>query len=169
MVRLYWHLTAEAAAPFIRALTREFNAAEVPFVVKVINDPGAYRRADAAVLYMSGCDLDRAREPVSRVHGSIAGGLRREVPMFTRRLADGLGLADDVGNDLSFGQDRCRLAAEGLYLSYSRGDADQAARAGTMAEVFRKSGLDPTRPHLCAGSRDDHTFMLGRGLVQGAG
>jgi len=42
MTRFYWHLTAQAAAPWIAELTRRFNAATVPFEAKVLSDPATY-------------------------------------------------------------------------------------------------------------------------------
>jgi hypothetical protein len=163
LVRLYWHLTAGAAAPFIGAVTSLLIACGVPFQAKVPSDPTGYRRADAGVLYLRRRDGDRVRGALARVHEAVAAGLRPEVPMFTKRLADGLGLADDPGDGLSFGEHRCRLAAQALWRSFIGGDADRSARAGTMAAVFRESGLDPSRPYLGPGSRDVYALHPGTG------
>jgi hypothetical protein len=159
LVRVYWHLTAGAAAPFIAAVTSVLNAGGVPFQVKVPSDPGGYRRADAGVLYLRRRDCERVGGALARVHGSVAWGLRPGVPMFTKRLADGLALAEDPGDDLSFGEHRCRLVACALWRSFVDGEAGRSARAGKLAAVFRESGLDPARPYLGPGSRDDYATL----------
>ena len=157
-VRYYWHLTPAAAAPFLKETTTRLNAAAIPFRAKVLADPASYRRADAGVLYLARHDLDRAATILAAIHEAIAPGLRLEVPLFTRPLADGLGVAEDPGDDLSFGEHRCRLAARALWRSFDQGDPTPAARAITLAATFREAGLDPIRPHLEPGSRADYAL-----------
>ena len=70
----------------------------------------------------------------------------------------GLGLAEDPGGGLSFGQSRCRIAAEGLVRAHAEGAQSPAARAERMAAAFRERGLDPLCPYLEPGSRDTYTF-----------
>lgn len=153
-VRLYWHLTRAQAVPFMERVTHELNWAGTPFRVKVLSDPHAYHRADAGVLYLRRRDLDRIGDSIARIYQSVATGLRPEVPMFTRRLAEGLGMADDPAGGLSFGEHRCRLIAEALWRSFVPGGPD-GDRFATLANAFRDAGLDPAFPHLGPGSRDD--------------
>ena len=56
-LRFYWHLKPEAAVPLMAMATALLNEAAVPFRLKLLNDPGAYCRADAGVLYVQGRDL----------------------------------------------------------------------------------------------------------------
>ncbi len=42
LIRYYWHLTSEAAVPFIAAATERLNADDVPFCLKVLADPHAF-------------------------------------------------------------------------------------------------------------------------------
>ena len=148
LIRYYWHLMPEAAAPFMKEATSVLNKAGVPFVIKVRNDPNGFRRADAGVLFVRRWYLALLGDAVTRVHALVAAGLRHEVPLFTLRLGDGLGLAEDPEGELSFGQHRCLLAARALCRSFRKGDTDTMGRAFTMAETFLQAGLDPTRPHL---------------------
>ena len=70
------------------------------------------------------------------------------MPLFTKRLANGLGLAEDPSRGMSFGQHRCRLTAQALWRSFARGDADRNSRADSVASAFHREGLDPLRsPH----------------------
>jgi hypothetical protein len=154
LVRFYWHLTRESAAEYMGLVTALFNRAGVPFRTKVLSDPGSYVRADAGVLYLELRYFAAARPLVIRVHEALATKLRPEVPLFAKRLADGLGLAEDPSSGMSFGQSRCRLAARGLWDCFRRGLAERDARLASIAEAFRAEGLDPAAPHLERGSRD---------------
>ena len=51
-MRLYWHLTSEAAAQLVAAATEILNAASIPFLLKVLRKPITYARADAGVMYI---------------------------------------------------------------------------------------------------------------------
>lgn len=150
LVRFYWHLTPAAAAPYIAAITRTLNALAVPFRTKVLTDPASYVRADAGVLYLERRHFHRVRAALLQVHAGVAPMLRDSVPMFTRHLAPGLGVAEDPGNGLSFGQSRCRAIASGLVSAFESGAAREEAVAAACAE----RGIDAARPYLDRGAPD---------------
>jgi hypothetical protein len=157
-VRFYWHLTARAAVPYMAAITRCLNEREIPFRTKVVSDPSRYGRADAGVLYLERCHTSRLVDALAAIHREIAADLRPEVPLFSRPLAPGLGVAEDPDSSLSFGQHRCQLAARAVWASYTRGDATAEQQAATCAEVVRAANLDPLHPHLEPGSVDRYSL-----------
>ncbi len=153
LVRYYWHVSAEGAAPLVRAVSSAFNTADVPFRLKVASDPQAYRRADPAVLYLGWEAHRQAADLLAGVHAAMAGSLRAEVPRFTRAVAPGVGVAEDPRIEgLSFGQHRCRVVAEGLWTAFLHQRTTAAERAEEVVAAFVRHGLDPARPHLGAGS-----------------
>jgi hypothetical protein len=152
-VRFYWHLTAGAAIAYMAAVTQILNARGIPFRTKVLSDPVAYCRADAGVLYLQRRHYRRLGDAIPSILRRIGPRLNPQVPLFTRILAPGLGLAEDPHNGMSFGQHRCKLAAEGLWRSFVQGDRTRQSRAATLAIVFREAGLKPSSPYLAAGSR----------------
>ncbi len=154
-LRYYWHLRPEAAVLFMATATALLNEVSVPFRLKVVSDPNAYSRADAGVLYVRGRDLAIVGPLVAQVHSTIAHLLRPEVPLFTKRLADGLGFAEDVARSKSFGQQRCRLVAEALWQSFVRGETDRDARIAALAAAFLQAGLDALYPHRGPGWRSE--------------
>lgn len=156
LVRVYWHLTAEAPGAYLRAATARLNGAGIPFLTKVLSDPLHYGRADAGVLYLARADFGRARRAIADVYRDVRGGLRAEVPLFAKRLAEGLGLAEDPGDGRSFGQSRCAAAAQGLWSAHLAGAADAEARLRHVADAFRQAGIDPARPHLPPGAPDPY-------------
>ena len=158
LVRLYWHLTAGAAAQYMAVTTSLFNRAGIPFRTKVLSDPASYVRADAGVLYLERRWFGPARGLVLEVHQTIKAGLRADVPMFTKPLAEGLGLAEDPHNRMSFGQSRCKLAARALWACFVRGVGSREGRVSLLMDAFREEGLDPEFPYLDKNSADFYSL-----------
>ena len=151
-VRFYWHLTEAAAASYLDLATQSLNEHRIPFRTKVLSDPGAYFRADAGVLYIERRYVKAVLPIVRRMHEGLGAMLRPEVPMFTKALLPGLGLAEDPANGLSFGQARCRLVAAGMWSAFCKGRNDGDSRLEAIAEAFAANGIDPARPYLEKGS-----------------
>lgn len=143
LVRFYWNLTAETAVEYVKQITGRLNAERVPFRTKVISNPALYVNADAGVLYIEKEYFLRARDIVVEVYRKLANRLKPEVPMFTKQLARGLALAEDPRNGLSFGQSRCKIAAQGLWACYTAGITDPQSRLSTLAEAFQQEALHP--------------------------
>ncbi|HEX9982708.1 MAG TPA: T3SS effector HopA1 family protein [Thermoanaerobaculia bacterium] len=150
LVRFYWNLTAAGAAPYIAAATETLNAIAVPFRTKVLTDPSSYIRADGGVLYLERRHFHRVRSALVGIHDAIASYLRPEVPMFTKALAPGLGLAEDPGGGMSFGQSRCRALAHGLWDAFASG----ADKLETVQQALVAAKVDVDRPWLEKGSSD---------------
>lgn len=153
IVRFYWHLTSDVAFEWMRELTARFNTAGVPFQAKVLNDPAAYVRADAGVLYVERKDLVPTMALLPALHRVIRGGLRDTTPMLTKRLARGLAVADDPGDGRSFGQHRCQLIAEGLVRITAKSSRFEH-RLKAVVDRFADEGLSAAAPWLKAGSSD---------------
>ncbi|WP_437752168.1 T3SS effector HopA1 family protein [Sorangium sp. So ce1389] len=154
LVRFYWSLQVEAAARYMAVATRSLNGARIPFRTKVIADPGGYVRADAGVLYLERRHYAAARAVVAAIYEQVKDGLRPEVPRFTKKLADGLALAEDPADGMSFGQSRCKVVAEALWASFDGGASDPDVQIERLVAEVRQRGLDPMRPYLNQGSSD---------------
>lgn len=160
LARFYWHLTAAGAAPFVRLLTASLNPTGIAFRAKVLSDPVSYRRADAGVLYLARRHEPALRDTIAAVWRGARGDLRPMVPLLTRQLAPGLGVAEDPGDGSSFGQHRSILVARGLWRAFQQERRTDAERLATVVETFRETGLDPSRPHLAPGSADSYLPLV---------
>lgn len=154
LVRFYWNLTAAGAAPYMAAATQTLNAMAVPFRTKVLTDPASYVRSDGGVLYLERRFFHRVRAALLTIHAAVASHLRPEVPMFTKALAPGLGLAEDPGGGMSFGQSRCRALANGLWDAFASGATDRETRLQIVRDTLEAAGIDTDRPYLEKGSTD---------------
>src|SRR5262249_27555735 len=112
-----------------------------------------YQRRDCAVLYFHRRYYPTMARLIERVHDGVGSWMRDGVPLFTRELARGLGLAEDPGE--SFGKNRCAILAEAM--AGTRGK-DPAERLTELARCFTARGLSLTAPWLNAGSRDGYAY-----------
>jgi hypothetical protein len=158
IVRLYWNLRADGAVTFVESFTRTLNQAGVFFRLKVLNDSAAYTRCDAGVLYFQKTDHHCVSEAVSALYSTIAPFLNADVPMFTRRIAPGLGLAEDPGTQESFGQHRCRILAEGIIRAHEENAKSHNDHLRIVESQFASEGIRLSEPHLNPRSEDKYTF-----------
>jgi hypothetical protein len=156
-VRVYFHLTAAGSAPLVASCTRALNDAGLPFALKVVDNPAAYARCDAGVLYLEAGDFDRA--PVGAVVTACAPHLRSEVPAFAKPLAAGVAVGEHLPVlGTSFGSSRCRLLAEGIVDAHEKGARRLDARLDAVAQRFAAAGLDLEKPYLVPGSEDRYAL-----------
>ncbi|MFE2880167.1 lanthionine synthetase LanC family protein [Streptomyces roseus] len=167
ILRFYWHLKAESAPRFLGIVRRVLDSIAVPYRVKVLKSPQAYRRADAGVLYLAGSCFPEARDALIRVHRAMEDSLRGEVPMFTKRLARGLAVAEDPGNGLSFGQDRCLLVARALWEGHCGARTNPQSKRDALEAAFSTRGIDPDTPFMSNGARDHYTWPHDHGPRRG--
>lgn len=156
IIRFYFHITDRGVEKLIELVTTELNAFEVPFRFKTPTYPLLYDRTDAAVLYVSRRYFSVVARLLARHGDELEAGLRPEVPLFSKRFARGIGLAEDPGNGESFGMSRCRLTAEGLVDAFMQERRATPDRLKAVAQRFALSGLALDRPYLNAGSADTY-------------
>jgi hypothetical protein len=154
LLRFYWHLTSAAAPKLLHRLTTSLNRGGFPFQLKVLSDPDRYDRCDAGVLYVARPHYEALAPVIGATYESLVDELRAATPAFTKRLAPGLGLAEDPGDGQSFGMHRAALLARAAVRAHERGSESAQERAAVVSESFGEQGLDLDRPYLNAGSPD---------------
>jgi hypothetical protein len=151
MVRIYFTPAGPEAAPEVmRVVTTAANHRRIPFSFKMANDPTAYVRRDAGVLYLRESDWLRHQAVIPEIHTQLADGLRDDRPCFVKPLLPGISFAVEPqlrGRRVSFGENRCALVAEGLVDAHARGVTDLEGRVEAIADRFRREGLSVERPY----------------------
>jgi hypothetical protein len=158
LVRLYWNISFEGAPRLIGLITSRLNRFHVPFRLKFATARSQFDRTDVSVVYLAKRFFRITTELMLDIHPQIADALEDEVPLFSKRVAKGLGIAEDPGTSESFGQSRCRRLAESVWNCYERGEQSLEARWSEFRKLLKESGIDPEHPHLNAGSVDWYEF-----------
>lgn len=155
-VRVYFNYSAAGAIAVMSQLTEQLNHHHISFTFKTLYHPAAYERYDSGVLYIHKDDFAAVREILRSVYAATQLHFKPNVPLFTKPLAPGVGLAEEpdqkFGTQESFGMNRCQRIAHGLILAQQLGDESPEARLTAIAKQF--ADLDIDRPYLNANSED---------------
>ncbi len=158
LVRWYWNLTPRGAIGLLRSASLLLNRAALPHKLKVVSDPARFTRCDAGVLYVRRADHRAVAGIVAEVYAEVAGDIRPAVPVFTKRMAPGLGLAEDPGQGESFGLHRCGLLAEGMVRTREQGRGSRQDGLEGVESAFAEEGITLDEPFLNPGSVDDYVL-----------
>ncbi len=172
LVRIYFHIAADAVPNLIEWLSTQLNRFQVPFQLKCQKRSIHYERLDAFVVYVARRFLEITCRVSADTPETTLSRLETAVPLFTKLFRPGIGLAEDPGQRRSFGMNRCQLLAEGIVDAWMGGDQSPEGRLAAVRRRFVANGLDLDRPHLNAGSADfelplsDGTELIGNHLCE---
>ena len=156
LIRIYWNVDTVGAEHLIAAVTSRLNSTRTPFQVKVLDDTRKYGRCDSAVLYLSKQDYAAFRATHAEdIFAALEGHWTDAIPAFTKRVAPGVGIAEDPVGSASFGQHRSGLIAKAIVMDIGQ-DFTLGKAIEVVASHFRLSGIDPDRPYLSSSSHDDY-------------
>ena len=158
MIRFYWNIKRQGAAPLMLAITAALNDAALPFRFKILDQPNQFNRCDAAVLYMSKGKFDLVGDIIGNIYSKVLPCLNNETPLFTKNLLPGLGLAEGPRTGMSFGIHRCGILAEAIVRAYELGKKTIAKRLEIARQCFDEEQLSIERPYLNPGSVDIFNF-----------
>jgi HopA1 effector protein family len=154
MTRIYWHIGESGAVPLVHAVTTLFNRYQIPFRFKTLSYSGVYTRSDAAVLFFAARYYGVILKLLPAIRAEVSHSLQPHVPLLTKRLYDGIGLAEDPATGESFGMSRSQLLAQAIWDAFTRGTQAEESRMQELAIQFQRNGLSLERPHLRAASAD---------------
>ncbi|MBC7776574.1 MAG: hypothetical protein H7246_14160 [Phycisphaerae bacterium] len=158
IVRLYFNLGPEGAAPLITLISNQLNAYKVPFQFKCLNHPSLFTRSDSAVLYLDKRYFEIVSELLSKGYAGLKQWLKPTLPMFTKILAPGIGFAENpFSANESFGTSRCKIIAQGIVDAWKdKQPKDQWI--GFILKNIQKNFLLPEAMYLNPNSKYPYHF-----------
>ena len=163
LVRFYWNIAIAGVTTLVRVLTQSLNRFQVPFRFKCWTGGAGFARSDAAVLYVNKRFYQIVAALIADFYPLVRSHLKPETPLFTKKLAPGLSLAEDPNNGESFGLNRCRLVAEGLWNAYTQKIQAEEERLNVVIQQFKQENISLERPYLSPGSVDRYDFSIDSG------
>jgi len=154
LVRVYWNINSDGAPHLIGHTTARFNRFHIPFRLKCATARSQFERTDVAVIYLAKRFFGIAAGVIPEIHSAVSDYLEEEVPLFTRKLAKGVGVAEDPGTGESFGQSRCKHLAQAVWNCYAKGQQSTEGRFREFHRLLTANGINTKYPHLNAGSYD---------------
>jgi hypothetical protein len=168
LLRIYWNATPEGAIRLIGETTKALNSAGIPFRIKSLNNPNAFRRCDSVVLYLPKSNFAGDGAILGEIHRCAASFLKPGIPAMTRLLAPGVGLAEGPLDGGSFGMSRCAMIADGLIQAHGEDLKDREKILDAVDRAFQRRGISLEEPFLNAGSRDTYRWPLEPGSMVAA-
>ena len=163
MVRVYFNFTPSGAIGVMHRLTQMLNDIPIFFHFKVLYNPAEYNRHDSGVLYIEKPNYEAVIKALESVYSENKSHFKSEIPLFTKQLAPGLGLAEEPDSKFaqqeSFGMNRSQIVANGLLQAWLEGDNSPEARIKAIKEQFLHLGIDLECPYLNADSEDIYRLL----------
>ena len=160
LLRIYFNLMPEGAALLMQTLTAALNRMEVPFHFKTLYNPKDYNRYDSAVLYISPRSYSKFQTWFQSTHMQYQNYLKPDIPLFTKGLAPGVGLAEEpnfkFSTQESFGLNRCQMIAKAMMAAADIGQDSTLDRLLAIEEEFTNSKISLTQPFLNPNSVDNY-------------
>lgn len=156
IVRFYWNIDEKGAPDLVRSISHHLNKFQVPYRFKCLNNQHPFNRTDAAVLFINKRFYRIVAELLPDIYRKVEALLEDETPLFSKRLAPGLGLAEDSNSGDSFGMNRCRILAQGIWNGYVKGLQTTETRLQETSKQFAAHGISLETPYLNAGAADQY-------------
>lgn len=157
LIRLYFRVTPDRETAFVK----RFSATapnERAWCMKILSDVHFAGRSDVAVLYLDH-EQGIGVEWLSDVIACVAPLLNVGGPPLTAPIAPGISWAEDPGQGVSFGEDRCRLLATAA-CDEPEALNSVASWQQAVLQVFAKEGLDSAQPHLQHSKHRSVTYAI---------
>ncbi|MEA5582214.1 T3SS effector HopA1 family protein [Nodularia harveyana UHCC-0300] len=156
--RIYFNFTPDGAIACMDRLTNQLNAANIPFTFQVLHNPLGYGRYDSGILYFERQDYPALHKILQAVYTEYQAHFHAEIPLFTKFLAPGLGLAEEPTQKFaaqeSFGMNRCQIVANALLEAWENGKNAMEERMNVINQHFSQHLIDLQRPYLNPSSED---------------
>lgn len=156
IVRFYWNIEENGAPDLVRSVSRHLNRFRVPYRFKCLNSSLPFNRTDSAVLFINKRFYRIVACLIADIYDEIESFLGAETPLFSKQFAPGLGLAEDPNNGDSFGMNRCRILAEGVWSGYLKQLQTTESRLDEVVRQFETYRINLEQPYLNADSVDQY-------------
>jgi hypothetical protein len=163
-VRIYWNINSAGAKILIKHITTELNADEIPFQFKTLSNPFDYNRTDAAVLYIKKKYLENCSKKIDKIYAEIKNFIKPDTSLFVKKIYPGIGIAEDIEGNESFGQNRTRIFAEAILGARDKFRETKCINTERedIISYFQNLGIDINKPYLNANSLDVYDQMFKR-------
>ncbi|BAY10900.1 T3SS effector HopA1 family protein [Calothrix sp. NIES-2098] len=171
-ILVYFNFSSKAAIYSMNCVTTKLNAAKIPFVFHVLHNPLNYRFYNSGVLkvfaYEYNPDIykDYILPVLQTIYAENKYYFREEVPIFTKKIAPGIGLAErpnteiKLRNSLDSEGNYCEFVADALLEAYQNNDNSPEKRMKYILRKFEQYGIDIERPYLNPNAEDIYTPLV---------
>ena len=147
LIQIYFNFTPDAAIEINYKLTSALNHQNIPFQLAILHNPDLFYRYDGGTLELNQSDYRSVQPVLAEIYQTHPAAFSPQVPLFSKQLAPGLGLAEVARAD-TFGQHRCQILATGLVMAIDRGHSSITEKLTIIDQLLINAGIDLTQPYL---------------------
>lgn len=147
-VQIYFNFTPSAALAIATQLANELNRIGIPFQFAILDNPTSFYRYDAGTLCLSQQDYTAIQSMLMEIYHQHQAEFSADIPLFTKLLAPGLGIAEVPTGTTTFGMQRCELLAIGLLAAMEQNQNLPAEKLSRIRQEFTTAGIDWLKPDL---------------------
>lgn len=164
IVDIYFHVSSDGAIALMDRLTTQLELIAIPFHFKVLYHPDTYQRCDAAVLSVTRNDYTQIQSILTDVYRETRSHFRSEIPLFTKHLADGVGIAERIlaknSSPVTSVQYCSELIAEGLVNAWKADRQTPEIKFKCICDRFTQQQIDFQQPYLNPNSTDIYSLSI---------
>lgn len=158
-IEIYFNYTPDAAVAIALKLTRALNKQGIPFEFATLHHPELFDRYDTSTLCIPQTSYPSLQRVLAEIYHAHQTEFSANIPIFTKSLAPGLGLAEVPTISSTFGLERCQVLAIGLLATMQSGYSLAADKLKILDREFATAGIDLLRPYLInAEAIDNYTI-----------
>jgi HopA1 effector protein family len=153
-VQVYFNFSPDAALEIGQQLSRELNKLGIPFQFAILHNPNLFHRYDAGMLWLPQAGYFAIQTVLAQIYQTHQAEFSADIPLFTQRLAPGLGIAEQPDPPVTFGLQRCGLLAAGLIAAMEQTKTSAADKLEIVRQEFTTAGIDWLDPQLNPATTD---------------
>jgi hypothetical protein len=158
-IDIYFNHTPDAAVAIALKLTRALNKLGIPFEFATLHHPELFDRYDSSTLCIPQTSYPSIQRVLAEIYHAHQGEFSANIPIFTKPLAPGLGLAEVPTTASTFGIERCQVLATGLLAATDQGYTLPADKLKIIHREFATAEIDLCQPYLInAGAVDVYSI-----------
>jgi HopA1 effector protein family len=147
LVNCYFNCPAATASQLMSRLCQVLNQAELVFELEAELNERHYQRIDPVVLRLERDAFGQAQPLLQQVYGEVAGQLRSAVPLLTKAVAKGVGIAEVDSLGLDFGSYCWGAVARGVAKAWHLELTDEAAQLELIRSDLALAAIDLIHPY----------------------
>jgi hypothetical protein len=131
-------------------VTETLDSLKLPYSLKCSAFASVFSRVDSLIVYLEAGSWSRTAVEITAIARRIKDHLRDATPPLTKKIAQGVAFAEDLGSNESFGQNRCRALAPAVLALLQDQRSSPGNGLDTLTQSLRAAGIDPVQPWLDA-------------------
>jgi hypothetical protein len=147
LVNCYFNCPAATAIELMSRLCQVLNQAELVFEIEAELNEKHYRRIDSLVLRLEQSSFGQAQPLLQEIYGAVAGQLRSAVPLLTKAIANGLGIAEVDSLGVDFGSYCWGTVAQGFAKAWQLELTDGMAQLEIVRSELALASIDLVHPY----------------------